>query len=183
MNRRGYGEVVRGLPLFIEVEDGSLTLIRGATHDEVSQLDSDPRRRADQVLVERVTSALGDALDGNDFEMPSYSLERASSFARDVLRYVREIPRGWVSTYRDVGSVFSPNHARAIGSCVASNPLPILFPCHRVVAADLKLGGYSLFEGGRGVDFKRELLAKESDNTVDEPIGAEFPLYPASRVL
>ncbi|MFN7105044.1 MAG: methylated-DNA--[protein]-cysteine S-methyltransferase [Pyrobaculum sp.] len=71
------------------------------------------------------------------------------------LRYLLGIPRGYVTTYRLYAEALgtSPRH---VGRLMASNPLPVLLPCHRVVRTDLKLGGYTA-----GVEVKRALLAYE----------------------
>lgn len=79
-------------------------------------------------------------------------------FAREVLLAMTEIPHGQVRSYgalaaalgRDAGS------ARAVGRACNTNPLPIIVPCHRVIASDGSLGGYA-----GGLDIKRWLLAHE----------------------
>jgi methylated-DNA-[protein]-cysteine S-methyltransferase len=71
---------------------------------------------------------------------------------------LRRIPPGETRSYlaiaREIGSV-----ARAVGQANGANPIPILVPCHRVVAADGSLGGYS---GGEGLAAKRYLLDLET---------------------
>lgn len=85
-----------------------------------------------------------------------------SGFARRTLTALREVPFGTLTTYGGLASrIGSPRSARAVGNALGSNPIPIVIPCHRVVAAQGKLGGYS---GGLGR--KRKLLALE---------GAELP--------
>jgi methylated-DNA-[protein]-cysteine S-methyltransferase len=79
----------------------------------------------------------------------------ATPFGRRVLRRLMKVGFGELTSYgalaRDTGS--SP---RAVGGAVGSNPVPIVVPCHRVVAADGSLGGYSA-----GLDRKRMLLELE----------------------
>jgi methylated-DNA-[protein]-cysteine S-methyltransferase len=66
-----------------------------------------------------------------------------TGFRRGVLRASARIPYGATSTYRDVArAAGSPAAFRAAGSALASNPLPILVPCHRVLPAGGGLGGY-----------------------------------------
>lgn len=78
-------------------------------------------------------------------------------FSTRVWRRLRRIPRGQVRTYGGVAKALRrPGGARAVGQACGRNPLPLLYPCHRVVAADLSLGGFA-----GGLDMKRQLLELE----------------------
>jgi methylated-DNA-[protein]-cysteine S-methyltransferase len=67
-----------------------------------------------------------------------------SGFRREVLRATVEIPYGETASYRDVASrAGSPRAVRAAGSALATNPLPIVVPCHRVLRTGGGLGGYA----------------------------------------
>lgn len=78
-------------------------------------------------------------------------------FQRRVWEALRKVPRGSVRTYGGLATdVGSPRAMRAIGMAMAANPIAIVVPCHRVVAAGLAIGGYS-----GGLDKKRALLALE----------------------
>ncbi len=67
------------------------------------------------------------------------------------------VPFGRLTTYGELARrVGTPHGARAVGGAVGSNPLPIIIPCHRVVASGGGLGGF-----GSGLDWKRRLLAVE----------------------
>jgi len=67
----------------------------------------------------------------------------AAGFRRAVLRATARIPYGRTATYREIaGAAGSPGASRAAGSALATNPLPILVPCHRVVPASGGIGGY-----------------------------------------
>jgi methylated-DNA-[protein]-cysteine S-methyltransferase len=82
-----------------------------------------------------------------------------TSFQRLVLGAVRRVPRGKVVTYGELAArIGRPKAARAVGRALGSNPIPIVIPCHRVLAADGSLGGYS---GRGGVRTKRALLQLE----------------------
>jgi methylated-DNA-[protein]-cysteine S-methyltransferase len=72
----------------------------------------------------------------------------------------REVGWGETVTYGELADLAGrPRAARAAGSAMRDNPLPFVIPCHRVVAAGGRIGGYG---GGRNaVDLKRELLARE----------------------
>jgi methylated-DNA-[protein]-cysteine S-methyltransferase len=78
-------------------------------------------------------------------------------FGRDVVQTLyRTVGYGQVVTYQELADrVGQPNAARAVGAALGSNPIPIVVPCHRVVAAD-GLGGY-----GGGLTIKRALLELE----------------------
>ena len=78
-------------------------------------------------------------------------------FGRRVLGQTARIPYGAVATYGDVArEIGSPRAARATGNALGSNPMPIVVPCHRVVASGGKMGGYT-----GGVERKQLLLTLE----------------------
>ncbi len=101
-------------------------------------------------------------LDGErvSFEEP-VDLSRTPPFTRRVLEATRAIPYGEVRTYGGLAAqVGSPRAARAVGQAMAANPMPLVVPCHRVVASSGKLGGYGL-----GVELKERLLDMERRTT------------------
>lgn len=78
-------------------------------------------------------------------------------FTKRVLERVERIPFGATLSYGEVAhAVGAARAARAVGQAVGSNPLPLLIPCHRVLAADGRLGGF-----GCGMAWKRFLLDLE----------------------
>jgi methylated-DNA-[protein]-cysteine S-methyltransferase len=84
-------------------------------------------------------------------------LRAGTAFQRAVWRVLRTIPRGETRSYGWVARrVGKPRAARAVGAACGANPVPILVPCHRVVAGDGSLGGFS-----GGLRLKRRLLALE----------------------
>lgn len=90
------------------------------------------------------------------FTMP-LDLSQGTAFQRRVWNVLRHVPYGRLSSYRSVAvRVGGTRYARAVGNAVGSNPVPILVPCHRVVAHDGSLGGFSC-----GLPVKRKLLALE----------------------
>ncbi|MDQ2870213.1 MAG: methylated-DNA--[protein]-cysteine S-methyltransferase [Acidobacteriota bacterium] len=97
-----------------------------------------------------------------DFTVPVDPASYATRFARRVLLEATcAIPFGKVRTYGEIArAVGSPAAARAVGGALAANPVPIVVPCHRVVAAG-GLGGYSGGAKGSGLRWKRELLSLE----------------------
>lgn len=80
-----------------------------------------------------------------------------SAFQRRTLNRLRQVPAGSVVSYRALAAaVGAPNGQRAVGNTVASNPLPIYVPCHRVIRSDGAIGNY-----GGGVERKLKLLRAE----------------------
>jgi methylated-DNA-[protein]-cysteine S-methyltransferase len=85
-------------------------------------------------------------------------LSPATVFQREVWQLTRLIPYGETRSYGWVAEQLGKAGAeRAVGQALGQNPLPIIVPCHRVVASDGKLGGYS-----GGVEMKRYLLRQEA---------------------
>jgi methylated-DNA-[protein]-cysteine S-methyltransferase len=74
--------------------------------------------------------------------------EALSGFAREVYAVARAIPPGETLTYGEIAShLGDPGAARAVGEAMGQNPFPIVVPCHRVLAAGGKLGGFSAHGG------------------------------------
>jgi len=103
----------------------------------------------------------------------SFSLEldltKIHGFQQDVLAVISDITFGEILTYAQVATLLhKPMAARAVGSALARNPLPILIPCHRVVAANGHLTGYL---GQKGIETKKWLLELEGHKIVGEKLG------------
>ena len=91
------------------------------------------------------------------FNLEILAFERCGSFQQKVILAESAVPRGRVTTYSRLARYLGVNHAaRAVGSALATNPFPIVIPCHRTVRADGSLGGY---QGGQ--EMKRVLLTAE----------------------
>lgn len=108
-------------------------------------------------LVGRLQSlAEGVADDFRDVEL---DLSDRTAFQRAVIRQCRRIPHGQVQTYGQLAARAGyPGAARAVGNVMASNRLPLIVPCHRVVGSSGKLGGFS---APQGLTMKRRLLRLE----------------------
>lgn len=90
-----------------------------------------------------------------DFDLPIQL--RGTPFRHRVWQAIKRIPFGQTLTYGKIASeVYSA--ARAVGGACGANPIPLVVPCHRVVAANGALGGFS---GGNGSDTKQWLLQHE----------------------
>jgi methylated-DNA-[protein]-cysteine S-methyltransferase len=88
---------------------------------------------------------------------------RGTEFQRAVWREIAAIAYGDTRTYAEVARAAGrANAVRAAGTATGANPIPILIPCHRVIAAHGKLGGFS-----GGLDAKRRLLALEKAATAE----------------
>ena len=80
-------------------------------------------------------------------------------FQRQVLKFVFAIPCGETRTYHEIAvQIGRPRAARAVGRANATNPMPLVVPCHRVIGMDGKLHGYG---GGNGLPTKEWLLKME----------------------
>ncbi|MEO8693465.1 MAG: methylated-DNA--[protein]-cysteine S-methyltransferase [Acidimicrobiales bacterium] len=91
------------------------------------------------------------------FEL-SLDLQLSHGFRRNVLDHLRDIAYGHTASYAAIAAAAgSPAAVRAVGSACATNPLPIVVPCHRVVRSDGSIGQYL-----GGTDTKRALLAMEA---------------------
>jgi O-6-methylguanine DNA methyltransferase len=107
-------------------------------------------------LPETVRQLLEDAAAGRGDWRPR--LEGLGDFQRRVLLETCEIPPGETRSYAWLAArVGHPGAARAVGSALARNPLPLVVPCHRVVRADGRIGNY----GCGGPAAKRALLREE----------------------
>jgi len=105
--------------------------------------------------IERLLA--GDAVDLSELEL---NLEGVAPFQRRVYEQARRIPPGSTVSYGELAAQRgSPGSARAVGQALGRNPFPIVVPCHRVLAAGGKVGG---FTAPRGITTKRRLLALET---------------------
>lgn len=109
--------------------------------------------------VDLVADRIVAFLSGEDigFSLDLAPLDLCSKFQQRVLRAEHGIPRGSVSTYQRIANhLGNPNGARSVGTALATNPFPILIPCHRAIRSDGTLGGYQ-----GGLEMKRTLLERE----------------------
>ena len=105
-------------------------------------------------------SAIGQILEYLEGKRVRFNLSldlRGTQFELSVYRELERIPYGETKTYSEVArAVGRPKAFRAVGNANAANPLPLVIPCHRVVAVGGKLGGY-----GGGASMKKQLLVME----------------------
>jgi len=109
--------------------------------------------------ISKIADEIEAFLLGEDvrFSLDKIRIDTCPGFQQEVLRAEYGIPRGYVSTYKRIaGHLGRPKSARAVGMALASNPFPIIIPCHRAIRSDGSLGGYQ-----GGLDMKRKLLEME----------------------
>jgi len=115
-----------------------------------------------QRAVDRVLALLaGEAVDLGDIAL---DLEAAPDFHRKVYEVARTIPPGQTMTYGEIARRLGvPQEAREVGQAMGKNPVAIIMPCHRVLGADCKMGGFS---ANGGVATKRRILEIEGASAV-----------------
>lgn len=118
----------------------------------------EPGAREDGATLAPVRQRLEDYFRGVPVDFPfAVDLDGIPPFQAGVLGVVRQIPWGEVRSYRRVAEAAgNPRAARAVGSAMARNPIPVIIPCHRVVGSDGSLVGF-----GGGLELKRRLLELE----------------------
>ena len=113
--------------------------------------------------------------EARDLSFVRLDLGDVGDFERRVYDVARNIPPGRTLTYGDIAKrIGEPGAARAVGRALGANPFPIVVPCHRVLGADGKVGGFS---ARGGVETKIRILAIEKARTSDAPaLFDELPL-------
>jgi O-6-methylguanine DNA methyltransferase len=104
------------------------------------------------------TKALNEILAGRTPRtLPPLDLSIGTEFQQRVWGALCEISPGKTKSYGEVAAAIKkPGATRAVGGACGANPIPVLIPCHRVLAAKSKLGGFS-----SGLEWKRKLLVRE----------------------
>ena len=102
-----------------------------------------------------------------DLSAIELDMDRVSPFHRRVYQVARTIAPGETMTYGEIAAQLgSPGSARAVGQALARNPFAIVVPCHRVLAAGARLGGFS---ANGGTTTKQRLLSIERAHAGDAP--------------
>lgn len=143
----------RGL-VAVELGDDQVAIMRTAQRLGFNQISPDAGRTA--VVLEQIA----EYLEGKrrSFDLPiDWSV--LTPFQSQALRATFEIPYGEVRTYGELARTLGkPRAARAVGRAEATNPMPLVIPCHRLIGADGKLHGYG---AGKGLETKAWLLNLE----------------------
>ena len=140
--------------LYLIFGDG---VLRGLSFDRPHDMhiDGAPEETAKEQLTEYFQG--GRRL----FTVPT-AFSAGTPFEQKVWQVLREIPYGETRTYKWLaGRVGKGTAFRAVGNALGKNPIPIIFPCHRIIESDGSLGGYS-----GGIEIKRRLLDLEYYNSL-----------------
>jgi len=152
-------------------------LLRRLPYDIPFQVAEEPNQ-----FLTNVLGALEEIFNGKDRESYGFKIatDHLSSYTRKVLNCTCLVPVGYVTAYGAIAKVVGGS-ARSVGRVEASNPFPLLIPCHRVVRSDLSIGGY-----GYGKEVKMEILQREERGYKEprglKPEGGERSLFPAEWV-
>lgn len=119
--------------------------------------------KAQSPLIEAARDELLEYFSGSRTAFTvAVDLDGLTAFQKKVLGSTGRIPLGRVATYgRIAASVGRPGGARAVGGALSINPVPIVIPCHRVIASDGGLGGFTVRGCSDSLDIKQKLLALE----------------------
>lgn len=149
--------------LLLAATDRGLVRVAYASQDHDAVLQTLAEKVSPRILegssrLDRVAREIEEYFDGGRrvFDVP-LDLRLASGFRRDVLDHLPAIGYGHTESYAEVAAAAgSPRAVRAVGTACATNPLPVVVPCHRVVRSDGSLGGYA-----GGTEAKHTLLTLE----------------------
>ncbi len=149
--------------LLVAESDRGLATIHFLSMDGAERTLETLRKKFELIENEASTRRVGaeiDRLFKGDFSVLAHRVDLSvveSDFQRRALTLLRTVPPGAVITYQGLAAaVGHPNSQRAIGTTMATNPVPIFVPCHRVIKSDGTIGNY-----GGGVENKLKLLRAE----------------------
>jgi methylated-DNA-[protein]-cysteine S-methyltransferase len=150
-------------PLLAEYDDAGVRGVRywrGGAHPPAGTRDAPAR--GDE-LGQRLESELREYFRGERRGFSVALAPEGTEFQRAVWRALVEIPFGETRSYAQLAAAMGrPGAARAVGQANGRNPIPILVPCHRVIAASGGIGGYmGVWGEGAPIDTKRWLLEHE----------------------
>jgi methylated-DNA-[protein]-cysteine S-methyltransferase len=132
--------------------------------------------------VQRAIEGIVQLLQGEAIDLGAVALDMAgvASFDGRVYEVARTIPPGATLSYGDIAArLNAPGEARAVGQALGQNPFPLIVPCHRVLAAGGKVGGFS---ANGGIATKLRLLSIERARTSSAPtLFDNLPLVAAPR--
>jgi len=132
-----------------------------ATRARLLRRSGAPFERKPPPEIAEIVARIGALLDGRAVDLGDVALDmdRVGAFEAQVYAAARFIPCGATRTYGEIArAIGDPTAARGVGQALGRNPFAIIVPCHRVVAANGKTGGFS---AGGGVTTKLRLLEIE----------------------
>lgn len=142
--------------LEIIAQDGAIV---GLDIERDGHLPREHEPQSGTSLLEQAVRELQEYFSGHRREFTVPVKTRGTEFQESVWRELSAIPYGAVRSYGEVGHATGrPTAGRAVGGAVGANPIPLIIPCHRVLASDGRITGYS---GGNGIPTKVQLLELE----------------------
>jgi O-6-methylguanine DNA methyltransferase len=125
----------------------------------VSRVFHHPAATKDEPVLERLEAFIRACLAGEPTATPPFTLPVGTVFQQAVWSRLVRVGHGRTLTYGELAAaVGHPSASRAVGAACGANRLPLILPCHRIVAANRSLGGFS-----GGLAWKRWLLAREAE--------------------
>ncbi len=149
----GVSETMKGIDAVVLPKASRQAVLSELGFPSAESLDglTSPRLREAQAQLRGYLAGMR-----RSFDLP-LDLSRGTSFQQKVWQTLRRISFGQLRSYQWVAiRVGGSQYARAVGNAVGANPMPIVIPCHRIVAQDASLGGFS-----GGLPTKRKLLTLE----------------------
>ena len=137
--------------------------------ESIARRFSGAREAEPPEYVEAAMAAVVRLLSGEKETFAALELDLGglAEFERRVLEFTRQIPPGETRTYGEIAAALgNPGAARAVGRALGANPIPIIIPCHRVLAASGKSGGFS---APGGASTKLRILEIEGARRGQEP--------------
>jgi len=148
-----------------EIAHTGFAPIKSVLLEEIIRRVPNTKIQRDDSEGQHVLEILGKLIRGEDINLTArINLDSATTFQRSVYTILRRVPRGKVSTYSMLAKAAGHKKAaRAAGNCIASNPLPLIIPCHRIVLSSMKIGGYSIpgLDKIKARQLKRKILTAE----------------------
>jgi len=133
-------------------------VLRGGRRRLCQSLPRDMEWIEDETFFKSLSEKLARFTSGKSVNFDErIDLRTGTPFQQSVWKTIAEIPRGGTRSYAWIArSIGKPDAYRAVANACGANPLPILTPCHRVIASDGSIGGFSC-----GTGLKRKLLSLE----------------------
>ncbi len=150
----------------VQLPEASEGRTRSRLHKRFRHAAEAPPPPAVATTIENIVALL----DGRpaDFSQAKLDIKSLPEFNRQVYEIISALQPGETMTYGEIAARLGkePQAARDVGQALGENPIPIVIPCHRVLAANGRPGGYS---GAGGVKTKLQLLTIEGAKLSDEP--------------
>lgn len=141
-------------------ENGDITNI----YFENSKIKNEDYEIMENEIIKEANRQLSEYFDGKRKEFKLPLNPKGTDFKQSVWASLQRIPYGKTCTYKDVAiDIDNPKACRAVGLANNTNPIPIIFPCHRVIGSNKKLVGYA-----GGLEIKQYLINLEKENSANE---------------